>query len=189
MGNVKITVSIAVLAASCQMETVRGQDVAAPVMPNVDLETAEGRELLEDRKAICRFFVLMFLEQSIQSSDEKGRHVDELAFIPEKALAVCPEDFRGAILKWKNVFTDAEKDAGSVSDDVKGQIAEEMRQLYEKYMIVQSITVSMEWAMREMGMFVENGIASDKEELSKRAVALKEKIESGKAVIPISREE
>lgn len=190
MTSIKRAALAVVLAACCHMEAGLGQDIAAPVMPNVDLETVRGRELLEARKAICRFFVLVFLEQTIQSSDEQGEHVKEQAFISGEALAACPEDFRNAILKWKNVFTDEGRNADAVSDDVKEHMAEEMRQLHEKYMIDQSVTISVEWAMREMGMLMdEGGIMSDRQELSRRAEALKKKIESGKAIVPVLREE
>lgn len=41
-----------VLVTCCHIEAGLGQDIAAPFMPNVDLEMVRGRKLLEAGKVI-----------------------------------------------------------------------------------------------------------------------------------------
>ena len=41
------------------------QDVAALAMPNVDLETHEGRKIEDERASIRKFFVLFYLSAII----------------------------------------------------------------------------------------------------------------------------
>ena len=49
------------------------QDVAALAMPNVDLETQEGRKMEDERAAIRKFFVLFYLSAIIPVMENQGR--------------------------------------------------------------------------------------------------------------------
>lgn len=49
------------------------QDVAALAMPNVDLETQEGRKMEGERAAIRKFFVLFYLSAIIPVMENQGR--------------------------------------------------------------------------------------------------------------------
>ena len=74
------------------------QDVAALAMPNVDLETQEGRKMEGERAAIRKFFVLFYLSAIIPVMENQGRIGKEediyplmLKVFPEKELKLCPE--------------------------------------------------------------------------------------------------
>ena len=165
------------------------QDVASPEMPNVDVETEAGRHMERDRAAICRFFMLMFLERNIQRAEVEDDHaVDlqtrlkhELNAIPGKALAECPEDFRLAMEKWKDACEKELAESGSVSDELRYMMAESMKLLMGKYMVDEVLNTSIPRLL-----FPFNGEGQpDKKELLEYYKDLKEKIESGKVVIPV----
>ena len=168
------------------------QDVASPEMPNVDVETEGGRHMERDRAAICRFFMLMFLERNIQMAEVEDDHaVDlqtrlkhELNAIPGKALAECPEDFRLAMEKWKDACEKELAESGSVSDELRYMMAESMKLLMGKYMVDEALNTSIPRLL-----FPFNGEGQpDKKELLEYYKDLKEKIESGKVVIPVETE-
>lgn len=74
------------------------QDVAAPGMPNVDLETRAGKKLDCDRAAIRKFFVLFYLSAILPVMENQGKIRKEediyplmLKAFPENELKKCPQ--------------------------------------------------------------------------------------------------
>lgn len=74
------------------------QDIGAPGMPNVDLETPSGRKLAAERAAIRKFFVLLYLAvllPAIENQNEICRERDlyplMLAAFPGRELKECPQ--------------------------------------------------------------------------------------------------
>lgn len=76
------------------------RDVAALAMPNVDLETQEGRKMEGERAAIRKFFVLFPicppLFQLVENQGESEGDICPLMLkvFPEKELKLCPEKLR-----------------------------------------------------------------------------------------------
>ncbi|MCD8062064.1 MAG: hypothetical protein LUE13_06985 [Akkermansiaceae bacterium] len=136
--------------------------------------------------------MLMFLEKSIQMAEvEDDNAVDlqtrlkhELNAIPGKALAECPEDFRLAMEKWKDACEKELAESGAVSDELRYMMTENMKLLIGKYMVNEALNASI---LRLLVPF--NGEEQpDKKEMLEYYKDLKEKIESGKMVIPVETE-
>lgn len=75
-----------------------GQDVGAPGMPNVDLETPSGQKLAKEKAAIRKFFVLLYLAVILPAMEnqsdlcrEKDLYPLMLAAFPEQELKECPQ--------------------------------------------------------------------------------------------------
>lgn len=74
------------------------QDVGAPGMPNVDLETPSGQKLAQERASIRKFFVLLYLAVILPAMEnqsdlcrEKDLYPHMLAAFPEQELKECPQ--------------------------------------------------------------------------------------------------
>lgn len=74
------------------------QDVGAPGMPNVDLETPSGQKLAQERASIRKFFVLLYLAVILPAMEnqsdlcrEKDLYPLMLAAFPEQELKECPQ--------------------------------------------------------------------------------------------------
>lgn len=74
------------------------QDVGAPGMPNVDLETPSGQKLAAEKAAIRKFFVLLYLAVLLPVVENQGDIFKEkdlypliLAAFPEQELKECPQ--------------------------------------------------------------------------------------------------
>lgn len=92
MRRIPLLLCAVLLAAPCY-----SQDVAAPQMPNVDLETPSGKKLAGEKAAIRKFFVLFYLSAILPVMENQGRIRKEgdiyplmLAAFPEKELKECP---------------------------------------------------------------------------------------------------
>ena len=74
------------------------QDVGAPGMPNVDLETPSGQKLAAEKATIRKFFVLLYLAVLLPVVENQGEVFKEkdlypliLAAFPEQELKECPQ--------------------------------------------------------------------------------------------------
>lgn len=95
-----------------------------------------------------------------------------------------PEDFRLAMEKWKDACEKELAESGSVSDELRYMMAESMKLLMGKYMVDEALNTSIPRLL-----FPFNGEGQpDKKELLEYYKDLKEKIESGKVVIPVETE-
>lgn len=81
----------------------RAQDIAAPSMANVDLETEEGKALERGREAIDRVVVLGNIISMITTLEMEGREMRDVlmalyanhqAGVPPQMLEKCPPDYR-----------------------------------------------------------------------------------------------
>lgn len=78
------------------------QDVAAPDMPNVDMETKAGQQFVQHREAMCKVILLLLVERVIDSFEKGQAKMNELdtmkssrkSFPSDDLLAACPEEFR-----------------------------------------------------------------------------------------------
>lgn len=143
-----------------------GQDVAEPEMPNVDLETAEGRQVFERKNAVVRFLALMMLNSRLGSND-----------LPEDALNNCPEEFQQFFRKGR--------DYAEMSEEEQKKFQEQSILIFEKYAVNQILSDMMFWISREMNSDVFSGVVPDFENVVKQEYGrLKKSIEAGTIIIP-----
>lgn len=171
----------------------RAQDIASPGMPVVDLDSATGKKIQEERAAICGFMVVLVLNQMILMLEEDPAEKMDLQkrikhfweFIPMNALARCPEDFRCAVRQWKDTCEKKMEESGAVPGDLEMGAWEDVRLLMEKYMVQEAIQPVMGWMMKKAGISaLEMEDGAGKKEMLKRLKGIKEKLESGEVVIP-----
>lgn len=193
MSGVSRFLLIGLLSGALCPLSSRAQDIAAPEMPDLDLDTEVGRKLREDRDAICTFLAVVSLEQmvwmmegeNIAPVDEQARIRQSLALIPVKPLARCPEDFRQTILEWKDTCEKALKEAGSIPDELKIQMGKNMTLLMEKYRVQEVMPPVTRWMMEKAGVSsLEGDDDAAKKEMLERLREFKEKLASGEVVIP-----
>ena len=92
----------ALLGGMCPLSS-RAQDIAAPSMANVDLETEEGKALERSREAIDRVVMLGNIISMITTLEMEGRemrdvlmalYANQQAGVPPQMLEKCPADYR-----------------------------------------------------------------------------------------------
>ncbi|MEI3557623.1 MAG: hypothetical protein V8Q21_00405 [Akkermansia muciniphila] len=97
-----------VLVWMCHAGAAWCQDIAVPSLPNVDLETEEGKKMEAYQKAVDRHLWLGIVCSCITEEEmkEKGKRAMLMAMLkyvqsPEwlKSLDACPSDFREMHLK------------------------------------------------------------------------------------------
>lgn len=96
--NMKMPLNILLLCPVLFALSGAAQDVGAPGMPNVDLETPSGQKLAAEKAAIRKFFVLLYLAVLLPVVENQGDIFKEkdlypliLAAFPEQELKECPQ--------------------------------------------------------------------------------------------------
>ena len=100
------------------------QDVGAPGMPNVDLETPAGQKLAAEKATIRKFFVLLYLAVLLPVVENQGEVFREkdlypliLAAFPEQELKECPQKLQ----KLMNARVQALKEAADGKRDLQSE--------------------------------------------------------------------
>ena len=100
------------------------QDVGAPGMPNVDLETPSGQKLAAEKATIRKFFVLLYLAVLLPVVENQGEVFREkdlypliLAAFPEQELKECPQKLQ----KLMNARVQALKEAADGKRDLQSE--------------------------------------------------------------------
>lgn len=165
-----------------------GQDVAEPPMPNVDMETPEGRRMAAQKKAIAKFMVLRLIGHVLSLEgvdkanlgDDKTRMERELAAIPVKALEECPEDFRTMMQDVMQASREAGVSMSNLPREQRKLFEKRMEIVMEKYKIKDALEKVFEWAASPGG----GGGMGQIENLVKRMKELKQGLESGTMELP-----
>ena len=196
MINMKRAVSVMVLAICCHTEAGLGQDVAAPVMPNVDLETEEGKKMAAYEEAVDRHCCIGLLCSYIilEEMEERGGPAMYEALLrsvqtPEwmKSLDACPADYRAMHLKIIKKSKDLldrigkeKMDEGQLME-AYGKLGKECMELgagvMEKYQLYKYGKKFFKMTALQMG--------GNKEERLKNLYRMKEELISGKMKLPV----
>lgn len=164
------------------------QDVAAPDMPNVDLETVEGQQFIRHREAMSKVILLLLVETVIDSC-EKGEAIEMndlesmklflSSFPSDDLLAACPEEARKLYQRMKTITEELVKQGMSWRDnkDMLG-IQQKMKELGVVYGVDQVVASFVGRMMRECFGLDNNSdrVASFKQ--------LRERLKTEKLIIP-----
>lgn len=165
-----------------------GQDVAVPGMP--DENTAEGRKLMAQGKAVARFMVLMLLGHAqvqaemanAAAGNEKIRMEKELAAIPTKALEVCPKDVQTVIQDMIEASRKTGKSISELPREQQQMFGDRLGIVIDKYKRKGAMASIFSWVVATCshpdGKFIIG------EEILANIKALRHSVESGATEIP-----
>lgn len=168
------------------------QDVGAPGMANVDLETPSGQKLAEERASIRKFFVLLYLAVILPAMEnqndicrEKDLYPLMLAAFPEQELKECPEGLQNLM----NVRVQELKDAVAGKKELKtAPFNPEDRELFlflAQYGMEDVFQQVMNWISREVNTCGN----MDQESFVQAFRKFRDRVRSGHLVMPETVEE
>lgn len=167
----------------CGSPVSRAQDVAAPGMSNVDMETPEGRQLEAQRKAIIKFLILSVLDELLNiNKTKRAMSAKEIvqrkvACMPMKFLKACPKDFRTVIQEW----IDAAQGKDEIGRESYVLLNRRLEAVVEKYGIREALVKSRSWVLTDASQPTRSMKLEDMEEHFKR---LKDGLEAGTIELP-----
>lgn len=141
------------------------QDVAEPDMPNIDLETAEGRLLMEQQKAVIKVLVLISLENKT---------------LPEEDLNRCPAEVQRYFRERGQV--------GQMSEEAKKQHEKLAALVEKKYDIAARVEALSHWILMQMSREWLRDNVDVKAIFKREFKRIKEGIEAGNIEIPSPEE-
>lgn len=179
----------------------QAQDIAAPSMANVDLETEEGKALERDREAIDRVILLGNIMSMITTLETEGREMREVlaavyasqqSAIPPQMLEKCPPDYRKA-------YEAVKEEMGKLLDRMRKEKMDDVqfRTACKEFYIRSneiSAAVGEKYRLKERSISLFNALnrkllVLGKEEKIKMLQRMKDELIAGKMEIPGTAED
>lgn len=168
------------------------QDIGAPGMPNVDLETPSGRKLASEKAAIRKFFVLLCLAvllPALENQDEICREKDLypliLAAFPERELKECPPKLRKLMNARVQVLKEAADGGKELPSEPFHPEDPEVQAFLAEYGMEDVCRHAMDW----MGQEVNARGNMDQEAFVHAFRQFRDDVRSGRLVMPETVEE
>lgn len=188
------------LGGLCPLSS-RAQDIAAPSMANVDLETEEGKALERDREAVGRVVMLGHVMSMIATLETEGRDMREVlaavyasqqSAIPPQMLEKCPPDYRKA-------YEAVKEEMGKLLDRMRREKMDDVQFLTackEFYIRSNEISAAVgeKYRLKERGISLFEALnrklrVLEKEEKIKLLQRMKDELIAGKMEIPGTAED
>lgn len=199
-GAIRLLLLGVLLGGLCPLSS-RAQDIAAPPMANVDLETEEGKALERDREAIDRVVMLGNIMSMITTLEMEGREMREVLMavyagqqsaVPPQMLEKCPPDYR-------KTYRAVTEEMGKLLDRMRKENLDDVqlrKALKEFYLRCNEISapVGEKYRLKERGVSLFEPLnrrlrGLGKEERIKLLQRMKDELIAGKMEIPGTAED
>lgn len=168
------------------------QDIGAPGMPNVDLETPSGQKLAAEKASIRKFFVLLYLSvllPALENRDGMGREEDLypriLAAFPGQELKACPQKLRKLMNARVQELKDAAEGKKKLESGPFDPEDPEILAFLAEYGMEDLCPQVMDWMERE----INTGGGMDQETFIQAFRQFRDNVRSGRQVMPETVEE